>query len=78
MLYIGPGICDPDHKGFDAHGVLRRFGYVGSGVIYGVLAFAAASTSPARKTPRMTPWRWPPWPTNPRSVKSWSGWSDQS
>ena len=49
MLYIGPGICDPDHKGFDAHGVLRRFGYVGSGVIYGVLAFAAASPSPARK-----------------------------
>ena len=44
MLYIGPGICDPDHKGFDAHGFLRRFGYVGSGVIYGVLAFAAAQS----------------------------------
>jgi hypothetical protein len=38
------GAADPDGKGSDAHGVLRRVGYVGSGVIYGVLAFTAAQS----------------------------------
>lgn len=38
------GLADPDDKGFDAHGVLRRIGYVGSGAIHGILAFAAAQS----------------------------------
>jgi hypothetical protein len=38
------GIADPDDKGFDAHGVLRRIGYIGSGTIHGILAFAAAQS----------------------------------
>lgn len=38
------GIMDPDGKGSDVHGVLRRVGYVGSGVIHGVLAFIAAQS----------------------------------
>ena len=36
------GVTDPDDKGSDAHGIVRRVGYVGSGVIYGILAFTAA------------------------------------
>jgi hypothetical protein len=38
------GLADPDDKGSDAHGVLRRVGYIGSGVIHGILAFAAAQS----------------------------------
>src|ERR671920_2167190 len=38
------GAADPDGKGSDAHGLVRRIGYVGSGVIYGVLAFTAAQS----------------------------------
>jgi hypothetical protein len=38
------GLADPDDKGFGAHGVLRRLGYIGSGVIHGILAFAAAQS----------------------------------
>jgi hypothetical protein len=38
------GLADPDDKGFDAHGVLRRIGYIGSGAIHGILAFAAAQS----------------------------------
>ena len=38
------GIMDPDEKGSDAHGILRRVGYIGSGLIYGVLAFSAAQS----------------------------------
>jgi hypothetical protein len=38
------GIMDPDGKGSDAHGILRHVGYVGSGAIYGILAFTAAQS----------------------------------
>jgi hypothetical protein len=38
------GITDADEKGSDAHGILRRAGYVGSGVIHGGLAFIAAQS----------------------------------
>ena len=38
------GIMDPDDKGSDAHGTLRRVGYVGSGLIHGGLAFTAAQS----------------------------------
>jgi hypothetical protein len=38
------GIMDPDGKGSNAHGILRRVGYVGSGAIYGILAFTAAQS----------------------------------
>jgi hypothetical protein len=38
------GIMDADNKGSDAHGILRRVGYVGSAVIHGVLAFTAAQS----------------------------------
>ncbi|MDQ3589812.1 MAG: DUF1206 domain-containing protein [Actinomycetota bacterium] len=38
------GIMDPDEKGSDAHGILRRVGYVGSGVIHCCLAFIAAQS----------------------------------
>ena len=38
------GIMDPDEKGSDAHGILRRIGYVGSGMIHGGLAFLAAQS----------------------------------
>jgi hypothetical protein len=38
------GITDPDQKGSDPHGILRRVGYVGSGVIHGGLAFTAAQS----------------------------------
>jgi hypothetical protein len=38
------GVMDPDEKGSDSHGILRRVGYVGSGLIYGALAFSAAQS----------------------------------
>lgn len=38
------GIMDPDQKGSDPHGILRRVGYVGSGVIHCGLAFTAAQS----------------------------------
>jgi hypothetical protein len=38
------GITDPDEKGSDVHGILRRVGYVGSGMIHGGLAFIAAQS----------------------------------
>jgi hypothetical protein len=38
------GIMDPDEKGSDAHGILRRVGYVGSCVIHGCLVFIAAQS----------------------------------
>jgi Domain of Unknown Function (DUF1206) len=44
MWKLVQGITDPDDKGSDAHGILRRVGYVGSGVIHGGLAFTAAQS----------------------------------
>src|SRR5918993_5842492 len=44
MWKLVQGITDPDEKGSDAHGILRRIGYVGSGVIHGGLAFTAAQS----------------------------------
>ena len=38
------GIADPDDKGSDAHGLVRRVAYVGSGMLYGVLAYTAAQS----------------------------------
>jgi heme/copper-type cytochrome/quinol oxidase subunit 2 len=38
------GVTDPDGKGSDAHGMLRRVGYVGSAAIHGVLAYTAAQS----------------------------------
>jgi uncharacterized protein DUF1206 len=38
------GVLDPDDNGSDAHGILRRIGYVGSGAIHGGLAYIAAQT----------------------------------
>jgi hypothetical protein len=38
------GIMDPDGKGSDAAGIVRRAGYLGSGVIYGTLAYTAAQS----------------------------------
>jgi uncharacterized protein DUF1206 len=38
------GIMDPDQKGSDPHGILRRVGFVGSGVIHGGRAFTAAQS----------------------------------
>ena len=38
------GIMDPDQKGSDPDDILRRVGYVGSGVIHGGLAFIAAQS----------------------------------
>jgi hypothetical protein len=38
------GIMDPDENGSDAHGILRRVGYVGSGAIHGCLAFIAVQS----------------------------------
>jgi hypothetical protein len=38
------GITDPDGKGSDAHGIVRRVAYVGSGVIHGALAYTAAQS----------------------------------
>jgi hypothetical protein len=44
MWKLVQGITDPDDKGSDAHGLLRRVGYVGSGLIHGGLAFTAAQS----------------------------------
>jgi hypothetical protein len=44
MWKLVQGIMDPDNKGSGAHGVLRRVGYVGSGMIYAGLAFTAAQS----------------------------------
>ncbi len=38
------GIMDPDEKGSDAHGILRRVGYVGSGALHGGLGFTATQS----------------------------------
>lgn len=38
------GVMDPDDKGSDAGGIIRRVAYVGSGVIHGVLAYTAAQS----------------------------------
>ena len=38
------GIMDPDQKGSDPHGILRRVGFVGSGVVHGGLAFTAVQS----------------------------------
>ena len=38
------GIMDPDQKGSDPHGILRRVGFVGSGAIHGGLAFTAVQS----------------------------------
>lgn len=38
------GVMDPDEKGADPHGALRRVCYVGSGAIHGLLAFTAAQS----------------------------------
>src|ERR671921_1385015 len=44
MWKVVQGVIDPDGKGSDAHGILRRVAYVGSGAIHGVLAFTAAQS----------------------------------
>jgi hypothetical protein len=44
MWKLVQGITDPDDKGSDPHGMLRRVGYVGSGLIHGGLAFTAAQS----------------------------------
>jgi hypothetical protein len=44
MWKLVQGITDPDDKGSSAHGLLRRSGYVGSGLIHGGLAFTAAQS----------------------------------
>ncbi len=36
------GVMDPDEKGLDAHGLVRRAGYIGSALIHGGLAVTAA------------------------------------
>jgi hypothetical protein len=38
------GVADPDGKGSDVHGIVRRVGYVVSGIIYGILAYTAAQS----------------------------------
>jgi hypothetical protein len=38
------GVMDPDGRGSDAHGIVRRVCYVGSGAIHGILAFTAAQS----------------------------------
>ena len=38
------GVMDPDDRGSDAHGIVRRVCYVGSGAIHGLLAFTAAQS----------------------------------
>ena len=38
------GTTDPDGKGSDAHGIIRRVGYVVSGIIYGILSYTAAQS----------------------------------
>lgn len=37
------GFLDPEHAGTDAKGVVKRIGYVGSGIIHGSLALSAFS-----------------------------------
>ena len=39
------GVKDPDGKGSDAHGIVRRVAYVGSGALYGLLAYTTAAQS---------------------------------
>lgn len=38
------GVMDPDDKGSDVGGVVRRVAYVGSGLIHGALAYTAAQS----------------------------------
>jgi hypothetical protein len=38
------GVMDPDGRGSDAHGLVRRVSYVGSGAIHGLLAYTAAQS----------------------------------
>jgi hypothetical protein len=38
------GVMDPDDRGSDAHGIVRRVSYVGSGAIHAGLAFTAAQS----------------------------------
>ena len=38
------GVMDPDDRGSDAHGIVRRVAYVGSGAIHGVLSYTAAQS----------------------------------
>jgi hypothetical protein len=38
------GVMDPDDRGSDVHGVVRRVAYVGSGAIHGLLAYTAAQS----------------------------------
>lgn len=38
------GVMDPDDRGSDAHGIVRRVAYVGSGAIHGALAYTAAQS----------------------------------
>ena len=38
------GVMDPDGRGSDAHGGIRRVAYVGSGAIHGLLAYTAAQS----------------------------------
>lgn len=38
------GVKDPEGKGSDAHGTVRRVAYVGSGALYGLLAYTAAQS----------------------------------
>jgi hypothetical protein len=44
MWKVVQGVMDPDGKGSDAHGILRRVAYVGSGAIHGALAYTAAQS----------------------------------
>lgn len=38
------GVMDPDDRGSDAHGIVRRVAYVGSGAIHGLLSYTAAQS----------------------------------
>jgi hypothetical protein len=38
------GVMDPDDRGSDAHGIVRRVAYVGSGALHGVLSYTAAQS----------------------------------
>ena len=38
------GVMDPDDRGSDVHGVVRRVAYVGSGAIHGLLSYTAAQS----------------------------------
>lgn len=44
MWKVVQGVMDPDEKGSDAHGIVRRVAYVGSGAIHGVFAYTAAQS----------------------------------